>query len=152
MRVALLAAQREALSLGTFEAAFRALDVFSQSVRDALIIERQHCRLKLYSAVDECKAWLTELQCAQFGGSWLTTLHERGFRDGERIASVDVNAIHLTNGRVITRADLRELAPIGVSLPSNNGLGGSFRCEQALVIAVDQFEPGPRSVYRRIDG
>jgi hypothetical protein len=43
-------------------------------------------------------------------------------------------------------------APITVSLPSNHGLGGSFRCEQALVIAVHQFEPGPRSVYRRIDG
>ncbi len=43
-------------------------------------------------------------------------------------------------------------APITVSLPSNNGLGGSFRCEQVLVIAVHQFEPGPRSVYRRIDG
>jgi hypothetical protein len=43
-------------------------------------------------------------------------------------------------------------ARIAVSLPSNNGLGGSFRCEHVTVIAIDPFEPGPRSVYRRTDG
>jgi len=36
-----------------------------------------------------------------------------------------------------------------VSLPSSNGLGGSFRCEAATVIAVKDFEPGPHSAYRR---
>jgi hypothetical protein len=40
-------------------------------------------------------------------------------------------------------------AKISVSLPSNNGLGGSFRCEEVTVLAVAEFEPGPRSVYRR---
>ena len=40
-------------------------------------------------------------------------------------------------------------AKILVSLPSNNGLGGTFRCEEVTVLAVAEFEPGPRSVYRR---
>jgi hypothetical protein len=37
---------------------------------------------------------------------------------------------------------------IGVSLPSNNGLGGAFRCETVTVLAATPFEPGPHSVYR----
>ena len=36
-----------------------------------------------------------------------------------------------------------------VSLPSNNGLGGSFRCENAVVLSATDFEPGPNSVYHR---
>jgi hypothetical protein len=36
-----------------------------------------------------------------------------------------------------------------VSLPSNNGLGGSFRCENAILLSASDFEPGPRSVYHR---
>lgn len=40
-------------------------------------------------------------------------------------------------------------ARLGVSLPSNNGLGGAFRAEQAAVLDVAKFEPGPRSVYHR---
>jgi hypothetical protein len=34
-----------------------------------------------------------------------------------------------------------------VDLPSNNGLGGSFRCQDAIVIAVSDFQPAPHSVY-----
>jgi hypothetical protein len=36
-----------------------------------------------------------------------------------------------------------------VSLPSNNGLCGSFRCENAIVLSASDFEPGPHSVYHR---
>jgi hypothetical protein len=34
-----------------------------------------------------------------------------------------------------------------VSLPSNNGLEGSLRCDQAVIVAASDFEPGPLSVY-----
>jgi hypothetical protein len=37
---------------------------------------------------------------------------------------------------------------IVISLPSNNGLSGSFRCEYLIVLAVAPFEPGPHSVHR----
>jgi hypothetical protein len=37
---------------------------------------------------------------------------------------------------------------ISVSLPSNNGLGGSLRCEDIVVLAAVPFKPGPRSPYR----
>jgi len=40
-------------------------------------------------------------------------------------------------------------ARLRVSLPASNGLAGSFRCEQALVVAVRDFEPGTHSVYHR---
>lgn len=40
-------------------------------------------------------------------------------------------------------------ARILVSLPSSNGLGGSLRCEQVVVLAASDFEPGSRSVYHR---
>jgi hypothetical protein len=43
-------------------------------------------------------------------------------------------------------------ARITVSLPSNNGLGGSFRCEQVLVIGVDPFERAHDRYNRRADG
>lgn len=36
---------------------------------------------------------------------------------------------------------------IAVSLPSNNGLSGSLRCEEVVVLGVAPFEPGSRSVY-----
>lgn len=39
-------------------------------------------------------------------------------------------------------------ARILVSLPSNNGRDGSFRREEAIVLAVSDFEPGPHSVAR----
>jgi hypothetical protein len=38
-------------------------------------------------------------------------------------------------------------ARISVSLPSNNGLAGAFRCEQVTVLNAIAFEPGPRSIY-----
>ena len=34
-----------------------------------------------------------------------------------------------------------------VSLRSSNGLGGHFRCEQAVVVKVEDFQPGQHSVY-----
>jgi hypothetical protein len=36
---------------------------------------------------------------------------------------------------------------LSVSLPSNNGLGGSFRCEDITVLSALPFDPGPRSPY-----
>jgi hypothetical protein len=49
--------------------------------------------------------------------------------------------------------DLGSKAPgaarVGVSLPSTNGLGGTFRCEHAIVLNASDFEPGPHSVYDR---
>ena len=38
-------------------------------------------------------------------------------------------------------------ARISVSLPSNNGLGGAFRCEDITVLGALPFDPGPRSPY-----
>ena len=38
---------------------------------------------------------------------------------------------------------------IHVTLPSNNGLGGDFKCQQVAVLDVVPFEPPERSVYRR---
>jgi hypothetical protein len=40
-------------------------------------------------------------------------------------------------------------ARVGVSLPSNNGLVGSFQCAQVVVTRAEPFVPGPRSVYHR---
>jgi hypothetical protein len=40
-------------------------------------------------------------------------------------------------------------ASISVTLPSNNGLGGAFRCESVIVQSVTPFEPGPFSIYHR---
>jgi hypothetical protein len=34
-----------------------------------------------------------------------------------------------------------------VELPTSNGLGGSFGCEEATVLAVEPYAPGPHSVY-----
>jgi hypothetical protein len=42
-------------------------------------------------------------------------------------------------------------ARISVSLPSNNGLSGSFRSEDVVVLGVAPFEPGPHSVYHADD-
>ena len=36
---------------------------------------------------------------------------------------------------------------IQVTLPSNNGLGGSFRCRSVSVLEAVDFVPGPHSVY-----
>jgi hypothetical protein len=36
-----------------------------------------------------------------------------------------------------------------VSLPSNNGLEGSLKCEHVSVVAANDFEPGLHSVYHR---
>ena len=38
---------------------------------------------------------------------------------------------------------------VHVTLPSNNGLGGSFRCRTVIVLDAVPFEPGARSVYGR---
>jgi hypothetical protein len=52
--------------------------------------------------------------------------------------------------------DLGNRAPAAacllVLLSSSNGLGGSFRCERATVIAVGDFEPGVHSVYGKQQG
>lgn len=41
------------------------------------------------------------------------------------------------------------LAQVQVELPSSNGLGGSFRCRDVIVLSADPYEPGPHSVYGR---
>jgi hypothetical protein len=38
---------------------------------------------------------------------------------------------------------------IQVELPSNNGLGGTFRCQEIAVLVVEPYNPGPHSVYSR---
>jgi hypothetical protein len=38
---------------------------------------------------------------------------------------------------------------IQVELQSSNGLGGTFRCRQIVVVGVEPHEPGPHSVYGR---
>jgi hypothetical protein len=38
-------------------------------------------------------------------------------------------------------------AGVEIELPSNNGLGGAFRCEEVAVVAVEPYTPGPHSVY-----
>jgi hypothetical protein len=38
---------------------------------------------------------------------------------------------------------------IQVTLPSNNGLGGTFRCRSMTVLHAADFVPGPRSGYGR---
>jgi hypothetical protein len=37
---------------------------------------------------------------------------------------------------------------VQVTLPSNHGLGGSFRCRTVTVLDAVPFEPGERSAYR----
>jgi hypothetical protein len=46
--------------------------------------------------------------------------------------------------------DVHEAAgrQVEVALPSNNGLGGGFRCRLVTVLNAIGFEPGPHSVYR----
>jgi hypothetical protein len=43
--------------------------------------------------------------------------------------------------------DAPSAARLEVELPSSNGLGGSFRCCEAMVLAVAPHAPGPHSVY-----
>jgi hypothetical protein len=47
--------------------------------------------------------------------------------------------------------DLGQQAPtaarLHVELPSSNGLGGEFRCEEVVVLAVEPYTPGAHSVY-----
>ncbi len=38
-------------------------------------------------------------------------------------------------------------ASISVTLPSDNGLDGTFRCESVIVLSATPFEPGPFSIY-----
>ena len=38
-------------------------------------------------------------------------------------------------------------ARVQVELPSSNGLGGAFRCEEVVVAAVEPYAPGRHSVY-----
>jgi hypothetical protein len=46
-----------------------------------------------------------------------------------------------------TGPDAPSAATLQVELPSSNGLGGSFCCSEATVLAVELYEPGPHSVY-----
>jgi hypothetical protein len=41
------------------------------------------------------------------------------------------------------------VARVEVELPSSNGLGGAFRCEEVTVLAAEPYTPGPHSVYSR---
>jgi hypothetical protein len=38
---------------------------------------------------------------------------------------------------------------VHVTLPSNNGLDGTFRCRSITVLEVVPYEPSAHSVYRR---
>jgi len=46
-------------------------------------------------------------------------------------------------------ADGHTAAKIQVELPSNNGLGGAFRCQEIAVLIVEPYIPGTHSVYSR---
>ena len=50
------------------------------------------------------------------------------------------------------RPSRASVSRIHVELPSNNGLGGSFNCEEVLVSAVESYTPGRYSVYKIADG
>jgi Immunity protein 50 len=72
----------------------------------------------------------------------------------ERVEAVELDGFGPQN--VLDELVFEDLGPgwtarLGVALPSNNGLSGSFRCEQIIVIGAEPFEPGPRSVYHRSD-
>jgi hypothetical protein len=42
--------------------------------------------------------------------------------------------------------DADDAARLSVELPSNAGLSGALRCEEAAVVSVEPFEPGPYSI------
>jgi hypothetical protein len=50
---------------------------------------------------------------------------------------------------VLEEVDFAAGRQVKVTLPTNNGLGGCFRCRQVIVATAAAFEPGQRSVYRR---
>ena len=123
-RQTLQAAQAEAISDGKYEFAYRALDRFSQNVRDALVFERgEFGRLRVRTASDEVKGNLTALACNQWAAGELMLLSERALKGGERITNVTVDAIFLDSGRTITRENLRDLAWPGVTLLTDAQIG-----------------------------
>lgn len=70
----------------------------------------------------------------------------------EDVTELELEAFGRQN--VLDELDLEEVdSPAGrqiqVELPSNNGLGGSFRCRSLAVLDVVPFEPGEHSVYGR---
>lgn len=73
------------------------------------------------------------------------------------IEFVDIEAVELDgfgpqnvlDDLVMEDADTAAGRQVQVTLPSNNGLGGSFRCRTVIVLEAVPFEPGAHSVYRR---
>ena len=60
-----------------------------------------------------------------------------GFGPQNVLDDLVLEDVHLAAGRQVQ-----------VTLPSNNGLGGAFRCRSVTVLAAAPFEPGEHSVYR----
>jgi hypothetical protein len=69
----------------------------------------------------------------------------------EEVENLELNGFGPQNVLDDLRFDEVNLAAgrqVQVTLPSNNGLDGSFRCRTVIVLAAEDFVPGPRSVYR----
>ena len=107
-RETLLAAQIEALSAGRIEMAHKALDTFVNAVRHSLLWERTNGRLRQYTSFDRVNAWKSELAAHLYGAAAKSTLVDYLVSADEEIAAVDFYAVTLTNGRVITRQDIRD--------------------------------------------
>jgi hypothetical protein len=63
-------------------------------------------------------------------------LEIEGFGPQNVLDDLLLDDVHVAAGRQIE-----------VALPSNNGLGGGFRCRSITVLNTIDFEPGPHSVY-----
>ena len=68
--------------------------------------------------------------------------------------AADVELSYFSRQNVLAELEFERLedggaAPLQVLLPSNAGLDGSLRCEKAIVLTVEPFDPGPHSVYGR---
>jgi immunity protein 50 of polymorphic toxin system len=71
----------------------------------------------------------------------------------ENVELDDFGPQNVLDGLVIEkRTSTYSAARIHIELPSNNGLGGAFDCEEVLVGAVEPHTPGIHSVYRRLGG
>jgi hypothetical protein len=69
----------------------------------------------------------------------------------EEVEAVKLDGFGLQNvldELLLEDVDLAAGRQVRVTLPSNNGLGGSFRCRSVTVLAATPHTPGRYSVYR----
>ncbi len=68
----------------------------------------------------------------------------------EEVEALEIDSFgpqNVLDGLVLEDVELAAGRQVQVTLPSNNGLGGSFRCRWVTVLEVAPYTPGRHSVY-----